>query len=349
MAPFPTVPEIPSTLFVALVFAGTLAVFLVGRWFLLTWLKRLTQRTETKVDEIVVEAIRLPSLFWAVALAAHAALRESRLPAHTVDFVANGVAALVIFSVSIVVANVLGGVLAARLHGSAGAGASGIARTLVRGLVLLVGLSMVLHQLGVAVGPLLTALGVGGLAVALALQDTLGNLFAGIHILLERPFAIGHFIKLEGGEAGWVQDIGWRTTRILTLADHTVVVPNAKIAGSTVVNMHLPGPVVRVEFTLGLAYGTDSARAEAVLLDELHKAIAELPQLVAEPGPDVLLENLGDWSLDFVLRFHIKQVSFERVALSRVRARAYERVRREGLEIPFPVQTVHLVRPGGEG
>ncbi|MBM4368349.1 MAG: mechanosensitive ion channel family protein [Deltaproteobacteria bacterium] len=340
-------PDLSPAARVVLVFFCALLGLLFLRAVAFRWLRRLAARTQSQVDDLAIDALRLPSLFWAAALSIEAALQRSELPEELRAFFGQAVTAIVILSITIVAANTLAAVLNARLRTSGQAAASGIARTLARGVVLLLGLTMVLHQLGVAVGPLLTALGVGGLAVALALQDTLGNFFAGIHILLERPFAIGHFVKLEGGEEGWVQDIGWRTTRILTLNEHTVVVPNSKIAGSTIVNMALPDPVVRAEILLGLAYGTDLPRAIALLQDELEVASRELPQLVPDPRPDVLFDGFGDWSLNLVLRFHLKQVALERVAASLVRARVYERVRREGLEIPFPVQVVHLSRDGG--
>ncbi len=343
--PLFSLPELSPPVHLALVFFGALLGLLLLRGVLFSWLRRVAGRTASQLDDLAIDALRLPSLFWAAALAIEAALQQSGLPEELRGFLGKSVSAIVIFSMTIVVANTLAAVLNARLRTSGQAAASGIARTLARGVVLVLGLTMVLHQLGVAVGPLLTALGVGGLAVALALQDTLGNFFAGIHILLERPFSIGNFVKLEGGEEGWVQDIGWRTTRILTLNEHTVVVPNSKIAGSTIVNMSLPDPVVRAEMKLGLAYGTDMARAMAILEDELEKASNELPQLVPEPRPDVLFDGFGDWSLNLVLRFHLKQVALERVAASLVRARIYERVRIEGLDIPFPVQVVHLARP----
>ena len=95
---------------------------------------------------------------------------------------------------------------------------------------------MMLNAVGVSITPIITALGVGGLAMALALQDTLSNLFAGIHILAEHTIRIGDFIRLETGQEGYVEDISWRTTRIRMLPNNMVIVPNSKLAQSVVVN-----------------------------------------------------------------------------------------------------------------
>lgn len=324
-------------------FVLSLVALLVLRTFSLRWARGLANRTASPLDNVVIDSLRYPSIFWAAAVSIEAALAFSEVSEDFREAFGKGVGVLVIFSMTLVVANVASGVLSVRLNADTGtAAASGIARALVRGFVLIAGVSAVLHNLGVSVGPLLTALGVGGLAVALALQDTLGNLFAGIHLLLEKPFAIGHFVRIEGGDEGWVQDIGWRTTRLLTLADHTVVIPNSKIAGSKIINMNLPDPKVRVERQVGVSYASDPADVERVLLDELQKLVRELPGTIADPPPDVLLEGLGPYSLQYTVRFYVKQFSFERPTSHVVMTRLVTRLRAEQIEIPFPYQVVEV-------
>lgn len=325
----------------AIVFFITLVSLLLLRAILLYWLKALANRTASTVDNFALDAVRIPSLFWIMALAIDAALSASPLPDEVQAIVGQGVAVLIIFSATLVAGNVASGLLNSSLRiGPNQSAASGIVRTLVRGVVLLVGLSLVLHSLGVSIGPILTALGVGGLAVALALQDTLGNLFAGIHILLEKPFQIGHFVRLEGGDEGFVKDIGWRTTRLQTLNEQTVVIPNANIAGSKIINMSLPTSVVRVERPIGVGFGSDTAHVERVLLDELQRAVAELPQTVTEPPPDVLMVSLGAYSLDYSVRFYIRDISMERMACHHMITRIFNRLRAENIEIPFPFTEV---------
>lgn len=335
--------ELSAPLRVGGAFVLSLVLLLVVRTFGMRWARNVAASTASQLDDVVVGSLRYPSIFWAAALALEGALAVAEVSAEFREAFGKGVGALVIFSMTLVVANISSGVLGIRLRSSSGAAAaSGIARTLVRGFVILGGISVVLHSLGVSVGPLLTALGVGGLAVALALQDTLGNLFAGIHLLLEKPFAIGHFVRIEGGDEGWVQDIGWRTTRLLTLADHTVVIPNSQIAGSKVINMNLPEPAVRVERKVGVSYSSDPANVERVLLDELQRAVRELPGTLTTPSPDVLLEGLGPYSMDYTVRFYVKQFSFERAMSHLVLTRLVVRLRAENIEIPFPYQVVEL-------
>jgi small-conductance mechanosensitive channel len=203
-----------------------------------------------------------------------------------------------------------------------------------------VGGTVLLNALGVEIAPIITALGVGGLAVALALQDSLTNLFAGIHILLERPFHIGHYIQLEDKREGHVLDIGWRTTRIRTLDDDVIVVPNSKIAGSTIVNYHMPFPRSRVLLRVGVDYASDPRRVREVLVDELQKAARELDILLEDPAPQAYFRTMGDFALEFELRFYVRDIASEERARDEVNHRVFARLRAEGIQIPFPTRTL---------
>src|SRR6185503_18875800 len=139
---------------------------------------------------------------------------------------------------------------------------SGLARTLIRVFIFTCGALVLLRIYNVNITPVLTALGVGGLAVALALQDTLANFFAGIHILIEEPIALGNSIRLSSGEEGVVTDIGWRTTRVRDGANNLFVIPNTKITSGILVNHSLPEmrQMVDVAVMVGLEADLDQVR-----------------------------------------------------------------------------------------
>jgi small-conductance mechanosensitive channel len=202
---------------------------------------------------------------------------------------------------------------------------------------------MILHALGVSITPLLTALGVGGLAVALALQDTLANLFAGIHILLERSIRVGDFVRLEGGQEGYVVDIGWRTTKVRMLPNNIVVIPNSKLAQSVLTNYYLPEPRMSLLIPISVSYGSDPEHVERVLIDETLKAAQEVPGLLKEPAPFVrFIPGFGESSLDFTLICQVKEFVDQYLAQHELRKRIFKRFQAEGIEIPFPHRTVYL-------
>ena len=196
--------------------------------------------------------------------------------------------AAIIVSVTITAASVLSALAAAASERRAIAiGVTGLFRTAVRGVVLSIGLLVLLDSLGIQITPLLTALGVGGLAVALALQDTLSNLFAGVHLLADRPIRVGDYVRIADAIEGHVVDVGWRSTRVRMLANNVVIVPNKKVAESIITNYDMPERRMSLVLPVSVGYGSDPDRVEAVLTDVAVIAAREVPGLLAEPEPFV--------------------------------------------------------------
>ncbi len=200
-------------------------------------------------------------------------------------------------------------------------------------VALAIGVMTLLAYLKISITPMLTALGVGGIAVALALQDTLANFFAGIHILVERPIFVGDFIRLESGQEGIVTDIGWRTTRVRTLNGNMVVVPNTKITSGTLFNYSLPEPGAIVESPIMVSHETDPdrvaaiAREEALLVEGVDGSFT--PLVLCDPG--VLPTHL---QLKLLVRVP-DQTQRGRI-LSDIRFRLLRRFREEEIPLPNP-------------
>jgi small-conductance mechanosensitive channel len=190
-----------------------------------------------------------------------------------------------------------------------------------------IGGMLILDNLGVSLTPLLTTLGIGSLAVAIALQDTLANVFAGVHIKADRPIEEGQFIRLESGEEGTVERIGWRSTRVKMLPNKTAVVPNSKLVQSTITNYDLPDPELAVLVPVGVHYDSDLRKVERVTC----KVAKEVMQTV--PG--------GVPSFDPFIRYHTFFVDGYLIKHEFVK-RLHERYREERIVIPFPIRTVYL-------
>src|SRR5206468_10221919 len=139
--------------------------------------------------------------------------------------------------------------------------------------------ALLLDNLGIHLTALVTTLGIGSLAVALALQDTLANFFAGLHLLADRPVRPGDYIKLIEGAEGFVETIGWRSSRLRTTANNTVVVPNQKLSQAILTNFHLPIANVTMTVTLTVAADVDADAVEKALTEELARAVAEIADL----------------------------------------------------------------------
>jgi len=215
----------------------------LARLFVTRKLVRLSARTATDLDDLALASIQRHVPLWFVLGGVTLGARAAPIGEGHFQVLARIAAALFLLSLSIAAAGFVGGLVDRKARGAGGtiAGTS-LSRNVSRAAVLVMGILLVLVNLGIEITPLLTALGVGSLAVALALQPTLSNLFAGIHISLAKPVRVGDFVEIESGAQGFVLDIGWRATKVRELSNNVIVVPNARLAEMLVKNFSLPEP-----------------------------------------------------------------------------------------------------------
>lgn len=195
---------------------------------------------------------------------------------------------------------------------------------------------------GVQVGPLLAGLGIAGLALALALQPTLGNLFNGIALILDETFKVGDVVKLSTGEIGEVYRVGLRTTKIRTFDNEMFIIPNTKIADSMIQNFFQPDRTVRVGVEFGVEYGADPEYIKQITLDEINKITFTDKKQEAR----IMFTDMGDSSLNFKAMFWVDDISKRWPAHQEAITRIYRRLYKEGIGIPFPQRTVWLREEG---
>ena len=295
-------------------------------------------------DSLVLQAIRLPSLLWCVVLGLFVAIEMAELPPRLAVQIHAVLEVAIILSVTMTVAGVLDSLVAAASERRALAvGVTGLFRTSVRLVVLVVGGLVLLSSLGIAVTPILTALGVGGLAVALALQDTLSNLFAGIHLLADKPIRVGDYVRLSAENVeGHVVDVGWRSTRLRMLQNNVVVVPNKRVAESIITNYDLGETRMAVLIRVRVDYDADAELVERLLVDEATRAVGQVDGLLAEPPPSArLIPGFGDYALEFTLACQVRSFVDQFSVQHELRKRVLKRLRAERIRIPLPTE----VRP----
>jgi small-conductance mechanosensitive channel len=203
---------------------------------------------------------------------------------------------------------------------------------------------ILLENLGIHLTAIWTTLGIGSVAVALALQETLSNFFAGLYLLADRPIRPGDYIKLDSGQQGYVERIGWRATSLRTLANNLVFVPNTALAKATITNYSLPEEGMSLDVRVGVACGADARRVEQILVEVAGQAVQEgVDGLVAHPPPSAsLIPGFGASTLDFTLTVQVRRFADQYAVQSELRKRILERFQKEGIEMPFPTQTIVL-------
>lgn len=336
----------------SLVVAGVLTLLGLGAGLLLRrvlfpQLARAAAGTRGRVDDVLIAALRGPVVLWGVLVGLYAAATVVELPPAWSLVVRNLLVVLVVLSVSWSLSRFAAGAVSARAASTLGAPPSvELVTNLVRVTILLLGGLVVLQTLGISITPLLTALGVGGLAVGLALQDTLANLFAGIHILVSRQVRPGDFVRLGSGQEGYVQDVTWRYTTIRQLPNNLIVVPNAQLASAITANFNLPDPEQAVLVEVGVSYDSDLTLVERVTVDVGRQVMREVDGGVPSFTPLIRFHTFGDTSIRFTVILRGRQYVAQYLITHEFIKRLQRRYQAEGIEIPTTVRTVHLKTAG---
>jgi small-conductance mechanosensitive channel len=217
---------------------------------------------------------------------------------------------------------------------------SSLTRNIAWALTAVLGLLVVLNGVGLSITPMLTALGVGGLAVALALQEPLANFFAGLFLTLAGQIRVGDYVELDSGQKGYVVDFSWRSTRLRMLSNNLVVVPNAKLAQAIVINHHLPSQDLAVLVEVGVDYASDLQQVERVVMDVGREVMAEVPGGVADFEPFIRYHTFADSSINFTVILRAKEFVDQYLIKHEFIKRLHLRFNDEGIVIPFPIRTI---------
>ncbi len=321
---------VPLALALIWVVIGVVAGYVVDR----VVLRRLAESHAAHQNfwlGVSLDAVRGIAILWGTAAGLYAAAETVNLNSR-LDFLIGRILLIIVLgSATVVAARFTAGavtrygrgvekrVLSASLFSS-------VAQT----IVVTFGVLIILNSLGIAITPLLTALGVGGLAVALALKDTLANLFSGIQIIASRQLRPGDYVKLDSGFEGIVEDVNWRNTTIRELPNNLIVIPNDKLAQSIFTNYHLPEAELTVSVPVSVAYGNDLDEVERVALEAADAALADINANVRD-RPYVRFRELSDSQVTLTVHMRAPQFQDQFKARSYLIKRIYDGFNRAGL------------------
>ncbi len=216
----------------------------------------------------------------------------------------------------------------------------GVAQGVVRAVVIGLGLLILMDSFGVSITPVLASLGIGSLAVALALQPTLENFFSGIQIVIDKPIRVGQFIKLDSGEEGYVHKIGWRSTWVRQLPNNMVVIPNKVLVNSKILNYYYPEEEMAVLVQVGVHYESDLKKVEQVTIDvgkEIMNTTGGCPDFV----PFIRYHTFNDFSIDFTVILRCKEFVDNYLIKHEFIKKLHERYAKEGINIPYPIRAIN--------
>jgi small-conductance mechanosensitive channel len=327
---------------VLIITAGYIAGFVLEK-VVLAGILRLARKSKWQGDEIIAAGFRRIVLLWGVLAGVYVATLTVALTPAAHDLILKILQVAVILSLTIVLMRVAVGFINHYAEKAKGIfPAATLFINVTKLIILIIGLLVALQTVGISVTPILTALGVGGLAVALALQDTLANLFSGIHIIASKQIRPGDYIKLETGQEGFVTDINWRSTVIKALSNNVSIIPNTKLAASIVTNYSFPEQEMAVLVQVGVGYASDLETVERITIETARQVMKEVPGGVPEFDPLVRYHTYADSSIDFTVVMRVQEFTYQYPVKHEFLKRLRKRYAEEGIEIPFPVRTVHL-------
>ncbi|MCS7146408.1 MAG: mechanosensitive ion channel family protein [Nitrososphaerota archaeon] len=331
-------------LYAGIAFAVILSLGFLARRILTRIIRGWAERTESKLDDVILGVVRSSIILWFLIGGVYAAASLIKVPPQIGVVVDRGLLAFLILSVAWTLANLASGMI--RYYGSrigAAIQVTSLGQVIAKIAILSLAIVIVLSELGIEITPLVASLGIGALAVALALQDTLANFFSGFYILAEKSIRVGDFVSIEGVGEGTITDISWRTTKIQTLANNLLIIPNKKLAESIVTNYDMPGQEIMLSTVIGVGYGEDPDRVEQILLDEAAKAVKEIPGATPNFTPLVRLAP-AEYSLNFTVIWMASSVRERGQQIHEMNKRLIKRLKAEEIEIPFPVRTLYIRR-----
>ncbi len=325
-------------LFLGVLLAGWIVWRLVYRW-----LHRLAAKTETIWDDVLIQALRPLLLILTLMAAAAVAMKAPEIPKVLAGPIHQGLRVGSMLAVILFVDRMIIGWFT---HGGQEAqqvgGGRGIIRLSVHVLVYIVGGLMILDTLGVKVTAILTTLGVGSLALALALQPTLASFVAGLQIAVERSVNVGDVVALGSGQKGTVVDIGWRTTKLLGFDNNMIYVPNSKLVGELLTNFNQPDKNLTMNLIFGVHYKSDLDKVEALCTQLALQAVESVAGNPRDVEPSVKFRAFNDSAIEvgiFIpVEEHAEQFKIKHELVKLIQ----KEFAREGIIIPYPIRTVEM-------
>ncbi len=304
-----------------------------------------TRKTQTTLDDLIVAALRKPIFLLVlvqgvfIALTALTFLDKYQANINQGGLIAS--LAVVVYAIQKIVGALItwyGRVGASKTPSHLDDRLLPILKRIVTFVIHSIAFLIILNELGISISPILASIGIGGLAVALALQPTLTNFIAAGYLVSEDGLGAGHYVQIEGGPSGHIQDIGWRTTKLRTLQNNLVLLPNSKMADSIITNFTAPSPDMWIPVACGVSYESDLEQVRRVALEVAQGVITDISGAMKDAEPSVLFNAFADSNVTFQVGVRAQDFSAQYTLKDALISRLHARFAKDGIEINYPVR-----------
>ena len=327
------------------VFAIYLAIAEAVLYVSANFVLKLTKKTKTKVDDLIVKRSMKPISLIIILAGVKLATTMIGLEAGTMLAVEKGLSSIVVLLGMWIALSIIGILIdnwginwARRTKSTVDDNLIKLLHKVTKILTLVVGIMFLLDVWGVNITPLLASLGIAGIAVAFAMQSTLSNIFGGMSLIIDRSLKVGDVVELDADTVGNVLDIGIRSTKIRTFDNELIIVPNGKLADMRIKNYVQPDESARLVVPFNVAYGSNVDKVKKLILSEIKK----VKEVSEDPAPFIRFIDMEDsslrfkaymWLEDYKQRFFVKDI---------INTKIYNALNKAGITIPFPQMDVHL-------
>ncbi len=311
--------------------------------FLKNYVKRITEKTKSDIDDTILDIVMKPLYTIIILSGFYVALKSLPILIQYNLLLDGAFFLLVVTLITLVVSKILS-LLVTRWFKvqKRFERTPKLINKVITAVTYIVAFLMILSYFEIEITPLVATLGLGGLAVGLALQSTLSNFFSGLHIISDRPINVGDFIELQDANiSGYVEDIGWRSTRIKTLPNTIVIIPNSRLAESIIINDSLPEPEMAALVQCGVAYGSDLEKVETITVDIAKKIQKTIPGAVRNFEPFIRYNAFGDSNINFTVILRVEKFVDKYLVTHEFIKALKKRYDKEGIEISWPVRKIY--------
>jgi len=308
-------------------------------------LSKFTAKTETTLDDLIFQKTATPATIIIFLLIIEIPLYELPFGADMFAIISKIVLSGVVLTLGYLAYTLFDIIIvgswqrfAKKTRTKIDANLASLIHGILRTTMLILAFLYILNLWGIEIGPLLAGLGIAGLAVALALQPTLSNIFSGVSMILDKTLRVGDLVYLDTNAKGKVEKIGLRSTKIRTFDNEFLIIPNNKLAESQIQNVSLPEPKSRVVIPFGVAYGSDIEKVKSLILKE----IKSIDKAVDDPETMVRFIEMSDSSLNFKAYFFVASHEDRFASIDEANTKIYNALNKAGITIPFPQMDVHF-------
>ena len=307
------------------------------------YLERFAKKTKTKLDDLIFEKTKRPLFYLVLVCGLRLSLEIMGFVGLWTRLIDSLVAIVFVFMVARVIdviINVWGKAFAKKTKTHLDEVLMPLFHKFTSVVFVIIAIMWVLKIWQINITPYLAGVGISGLVLGLALQDSLRNVFGGVSLMLDQTFKIGDKIKLESGEIGEVEDVGLRSTKLRTYDNELINIPNGYLANSKIQNYTRPNPKIRVTVDFGVEYGSDVKKVSEIVLAE----IKQMKEVLIDPEPSVRFLSMDDSALAFKAFFWVD--NWQEAYNKKLEATEliYNILNKKKIGIPYPTTTVHLVK-----